>query len=269
MQQIKLITEELMHIAKATGTIILLIGQVNKDGDVAGPQALSHLVDVVMSFHGDSTQDLRILHSTKNRFGSTNESLYLSMGDRGLQPVADLSALLLKTRTQASGSALYVNREGNQTFLQEVQTLCLATNLATPRRSVTGWSSNRLQMLLAVFQKHLNINTSELDVFASVVGGVRINESGADLAYAAALLSSIYSMVLPEDMVFCAEIGLAGELRPVSRLSQRMLELKRMGIKTLVTASAAASSLQLQSSVHVHGCLDIGQLQTYLNAIKQ
>lgn len=235
MPQIRTITEMLMHASKTAGIPILLIGQVTKGGEMAGPQLLAHLVDTVLQFEGDDQHDLRILRSSKNRFGATSEVGIFAMTEGGLTEVTNPSEAFLSGRLPgAIGSTIYPALEGQRPFLVEIQALTATTPFGLPKRSASGIGLQRLSLLLAVLEKHANVKLSSLDVFANVVGGFRIDEPAADLAICLAVASSRNKAAVSEEMFFVGEVGLSGEVRAVSRLEQRLKEGEKLGFTTAI-----------------------------------
>lgn len=239
LPQIRAVTERLMHLAKTDGIPVLLIGQVTKGGEMAGPQLLAHLVDVVLQFEGDDQHDLRILRATKNRFGSTSEVGIFEMAGEGLREVKNPSAAFLAGRLSgAIGSTIYPALEGQRPFLVEIQALSAATPFGMPRRSASGIGLSRLALLLAVLEKHAGVKLAALDVFVNVVGGFSIDETAADLAVCLALASSRIKAPVPEDFLILGEVGLAGEVRAVSQLEKRLAEGEKLGFQTALVPAA-------------------------------
>ena len=219
--QVRESAAQLVRYAKQTGTAIFLVGHVTKEGALAGPRVLEHMVDTVLYFEGDSGSRFRVIRAVKNRFGAVNELGVFAMTDKGLREVSNPSAIFLSRHAKdVAGSVIMVTREGTRPLLVEVQALVDASHLSNPRRVTVGLESNRLAMLLAVFHRHGGVATYDQDVFVNVVGGVRISETGADLAILLAVLSSLRDRPLPRDLVVFGEVGLAGEIRPVQNGSQ-------------------------------------------------
>jgi DNA repair protein RadA/Sms len=229
--QVRECAARLMRFAKETGTATFVVGHVTKGGGIAGPKTLEHIVDTVLYFEGESTLDHRVLRATKNRFGSVDEIGVFRMTQGGLIAVENPSELFLGDRdATASGSAVTALLEGTRPVLVEIQALAAKAGYGTPQRVATGYDGRRLALLLAVLDKRAGLNFSQLDVFLNVVGGVRLNEPAGDLAVAAALASSIYDRSLPRDAVFLGEVGLGGEIRPVSQTERRLAEAAKMGM---------------------------------------
>jgi DNA repair protein RadA/Sms len=240
--QVRGCAHALAALAKATDTAILLVGHVTKDGSLAGPRVLEHLVDTVLTFDGERHHALRLLRSVKHRFGSTGELGLFEMGEIGLIGVPDPSGLFLGDRREGTpGSAVFPAMEGYRPLLVEVQALVVTTSLPAPRRSASGFDGARLSLLLAVLQRRVELNFGALDVYVSAVGGVRLAEPGADLAVCLALASALLGQPLPHDLVVVGEVGLGGEIRQVAHTSRRLAEAARLGFaRGLVPASAPA-----------------------------
>ncbi len=235
--QVRECAARLMHFAKSSGTTVFVVGHVTKGGGIAGPKTLEHIVDTVLYFEGDSTLDHRILRATKNRFGSVDEIGVFRMSQSGLTPVENPSELFLGDRMDtASGSAVTALLEGSRPVLIEVQALAAKAGFGTPQRVATGYDGRRLALLLAVLDKRAGISFAQLDVFLNIVGGVRLQEPAGDLAVAAALASSVYDRPLPPDAIFVGEVGLGGEIRPVSQSERRLSEAAKMGMTTAFMA---------------------------------
>jgi DNA repair protein RadA/Sms len=238
--QVRECAAQLVRLAKQRGTTIVLVGHVTKEGALAGPRVLEHVVDTVLSFEGDRHHALRLLRAVKHRFGSTSELGLFEMVDAGLQEVADPSALFLGDRhAGAPGSAVVPTMEGHRPLLVEVQGLVAPSSLAMPRRSVQGVDGNRVALLLAVLERRCHLSMAGADVYVSAVGGVRVVEPGADLAIALTLVSSLADYPLPHDVVACGEIGLAGEVRQVAHTERRLTEAARLGFTRAVVPTSA------------------------------
>jgi DNA repair protein RadA/Sms len=235
--QVRECAARLMRFAKETGTATFVVGHVTKGGGIAGPKTLEHIVDTVLYFEGESTLDHRVLRATKNRFGSVDEIGVFRMTQGGLVAVENPSELFLGDRdATASGSAVTALLEGTRPVLVEIQALAAKAGYGTPQRVATGYDGRRLALLLAVLDKRAGLNFSQLDVFLNVVGGVRLNEPAGDLAVAAALASSVYDRALPRDATFLGEVGLGGEIRPVSQTERRLGEAAKMGMSVAYLA---------------------------------
>ncbi|EKE08890.1 MAG: hypothetical protein ACD_16C00239G0011 [uncultured bacterium] len=233
VSQVRASAHELIRFAKKYGVAIVIVGHVTKEGLIAGPRVLEHMVDTVLYFEGERGHHFRILRSVKNRFGPTDEIGVFEMTDKGLQEVSNPSALFLPHRTEdVSGSCVFAGLEGTRPLLVEIQSLISPSSLATPRRAVVGWDSGRLSMILAVLEARCGLICGTRDVFLNVAGGLRISEPAADLAVAASLLSSLANTPLPRDAVFFGEVGLSGEIRPISQQEARLKEAFKLGFKS-------------------------------------
>lgn len=233
VSQVKASAHELIRFAKKYNITIVIVGHVTKEGVIAGPRVLEHMVDTVLYFEGERGHHFRILRSVKNRFGPTDEIGVFEMTDGGLQEVANPSALFLShTREDSAGSCVFAGLEGTRPLLVEIQSLIAPSSLPTPRRAVVGWDSGRLSMILAVLEARCGLACGNRDVFLNIAGGLRISEPAADLAVAAALLSSLAQSATPKESIFFGEIGLSGEIRPVSQQEARLKEAYKLGFKT-------------------------------------
>ncbi|HEX9484754.1 MAG TPA: magnesium chelatase domain-containing protein, partial [Gemmatimonadaceae bacterium] len=231
-----------------------------KGGSIAGPRTLEHIVDTVLYFEGESSLDHRVLRATKNRFGSVDEIGVFRMGQDGLAPVANPSELFLGDRTNhASGSAVTALLEGTRPVLIEVQGLAAKAGFGTPQRVATGYDARRLALLLAVLDKRAGLSFAQLDVFLNVVGGVQLHEPAGDLAVAVALASSVYDRALPHDAVFVGEVGLGGEIRPVSQVERRLAEAASLGMHTVYLAERAVPK-KVPAGIRVRGTRTVTQL---------
>jgi DNA repair protein RadA/Sms len=229
--QVRECAARLMRFAKESGTTVFIVGHVTKGGGIAGPKTLEHIVDTVLYFEGESSVDHRVLRATKNRFGSVDEIGVFRMTQGGLIPVENPSELFMGDRTStASGSAVTTLLEGTRPVLVEIQALAAKAGFGTPQRVATGYDARRLALLLAVLDKRAGLSFAQLDTFLNVVGGMRLQEPAGDLAVAAALASSVYDRALQNDAVFLGEVGLGGEVRPVSQVERRLAEAARMGM---------------------------------------
>ena len=228
--QVRACAGELVRMAKAGGPAVILVGHVTKDGQVAGPRVVEHMVDAVLSFEGERGYPFRILRAAKNRFGATDEIGVFEMGDAGLREVANPSALFLgEGKDRAPGAAVFAGIEGTRPVLVEIQALVAPSAYGTPRRAVIGWETGRLAMVLAVLEARCGIGFGNQDVYLNVAGGLRINEPAADLAAAAALISSATGVPLPQGCVVFGEISLSGEVRAVGRAEARLREAQKLG----------------------------------------
>ena len=231
--QVRTATQELIRHGKKLGVTLLIVGHVTKEGAIAGPRVLEHMVDTVLYFEGDRGHQFRILRGVKNRFGPTDEIGVFEMAGAGLIEVANPSALFLSERTEnIPGSAVLAGLEGSRPVLVEIQALVAPTSYATPKRAVVGWDSNRLSMILAVLEARCGVMMSGQDVYLNVAGGLRITEPAADLAVATALISALSGDPVPSDTVIMGEIGLAGEIRHVPQPDLRLKEAAKLGFKS-------------------------------------
>ena len=249
--QVRECSGQLMRFAKESGTSVIVVGHVTKGGGIAGPKTLEHIVDTVLYFEGEATLDYRLLRTTKNRFGSVDELGVFSMTECGLVAVPNPSAVFLAARAQGiSGSAVTALMEGTRPVLVEVQALASKSGYGTPQRVATGVDPRRLAVLLAVLERRAETSFANLDVFVQVTAGVRLNEPGADLAIAAALLSSLHNRPAPADVIFLGEIGLGGEIRPSGAIERRITEAVRLGFHRVFGSS--------RSTVQVSGASLVG-----------
>lgn len=236
VSQVRASAQMLIRYAKRTGAAVVLVGHVTKDGQIAGPRVVEHMVDAVLYFEGDGAHQFRLLRAVKNRFGPTDEIGVFEMSDGGLREVSNPSALFLGERDAwAPGAAVFAGMEGTRPILVEIQALVAPSTLATPRRAVVGWDSNRLSMILAVLDAHCGLKLGAQDVYLNVAGGLRIVEPAADLAVAAALVSSMARASLPADAVFFGEISLSGAIRPVGHEAARLKEAAKLGFTRATT----------------------------------
>ncbi len=223
--QVRASAQALIRFAKKSGTALILVGHVTKDGQIAGPRVVEHMVDAVLSFEGEGSQQFRILRAVKNRFGPTDEIGVFEMTGLGLREVHNPSELFLSERDLGTpGTAVFAGVEGTRPVLVELQALVAPTSLGTPRRAVVGWDPSRLSMVLAVLEAHCGVKLSGHDVYLNVAGGLRIQEPAADLAAAAALVSSLTNAPLPADAVYFGEVSLSGAVRPVPQMPARLKE---------------------------------------------
>jgi len=233
--QVRASAQELIRVAKRRGVVLLLVGHVTKEGMIAGPRVLEHMVDTVLYFEGERGHQFRILRAVKNRFGPTDEIGVFEMGDAGLSEVSNPSALFLaERRGDVSGAAVFAGMEGTRPVLVEVQALVAPSPLGTPRRAVVGWDSARLAMVLAVLEARCGVQIGANDVYLNVAGGLKVTEPAADLAVAAALVSSLTGEPVPADTVVFGEIGLSGEVRAVSQSDTRLKEAAKLGFSTAI-----------------------------------
>ncbi|MCR5109613.1 MAG: DNA repair protein RadA [Ruminococcus sp.] len=244
LTQVRECTNLFMHTAKDQEIPIIIVGHVNKDGAIAGPKVMEHIVDAVLYFEGERHQSYRLLRAVKNRFGSTNEIGVFEMIDKGLREVANPSQMLLAGRPHnVSGCCVACVMEGSRPILAEVQALAAKTSYSAPRRMATGFDFNRLSIIIAVLEKRLGIFMGTLDVYLNIVGGFKLDEPAGDLPVAMALYSGIMDKQIDEQLIAFGEIGLGGEIRSVSHITQRIREAERMGFKTCIIPKQSASSI--------------------------
>jgi DNA repair protein RadA/Sms len=260
VSQVRECTTELLKYAKETGVPVLLIGHITKDGSIAGPKILEHMVDTVLQFEGDRHLTYRILRTIKNRFGSTSELGIYEMQGSGLRQVSNPSEILLSQRDEElSGVAIGATLEGNRPLLVEVQALVTPSTYGTPQRSSTGFDSKRLQMLLAVLEKRSGLRLGQHDVFLNIAGGLRLEDPALDAAVCAAVVSSLNDIPVPGNVCLAAEVGLSGEIRAVSRLDQRLSEAEKLGFQEMYISQFNGRGLDLGRfglKVHPVGRLD-------------
>lgn len=233
--QVRSSAQELIRLAKRRGFVVILVGHVTKEGTIAGPRVLEHMVDTVLYFEGDRSHQFRIMRATKNRFGAADEIGVFEMTDKGLSEVTNPSALFLNDHDKdVSGAAVFAGMEGSRPVLVEIQCLIAPSSQATPRRAVIGWDSNRLAMVLAVLETRCGLAMAGSEVYLNVAGGLKISEPAADIAVAAALVSSLSGNPMPPETVIFGEIGLSGEVRAVSQLEARLKEAEKLGFTRAV-----------------------------------
>ena len=238
--QIKECTSTLIKVAKQTGIPIIIIGHITKDGNIAGPKVLEHMVDVVLNFEGDKNHQYRILRSKKNRFGSTSEIGIYEMFDKGLQIVKNPSELFTSNRDEAlSGNSTGITIDGNRSIMVEIQALVSSAVYGTPQRISNGFNSKRLNMLLAILEKKLGFKIGIKDVFINITGGIKIEDPALDLAVVSSILSSNTNLSIDSKVCFCAEIGLSGELRNVSNINLRISEAERLGYEKIIISKGS------------------------------
>lgn len=248
VSQIKTCTSELINFAKKTATPVIIIGHITKDGNIAGPKILEHMVDTVLQFEGDRNHVYRILRVNKNRFGSTNEIGVYEMNVKGLKEITNPSEILISKKNQElSGNAISATIEGMRPFMIEVQALVSTAVYGTPQRSSTGYNSKRLNMLLAVLEKRVGFRLASKDVFLNITGGISVDDTALDLAIVAAIISSNEDLVLNEKYCFAAEVGLSGEIRPVQRLEQRIAEAEKLGFSKIFISKFSKLNISTKS----------------------
>ncbi len=237
ISQIRETAAELIKFAKETATPVLLIGHINKEGSIAGPKILEHMVDVVLHFEGDRNHTYRILRANKNRFGSTAELGIYEMLSSGLREIENPSEILISEKDASlSGTAIAATLEGIRPFMIEVQALVSTAVYGTPQRSTTGYNLKRLNMILAVLEKRAGFRLGAKDVFLNIAGGLKVDDPAIDLAVVCAILSSNEDVAIPQNYCFAAEVGLAGEIRAVNRIEQRILEAEKLGFDTIIVS---------------------------------
>ena len=257
--QLRTASFDLVRYAKASGAALLLVGHVTKDGQIAGPKVIEHLVDAVLYFEGERGHHFRVLRAVKNRFGATDEIGVFEMTGKGLAEVANPSALFLGDRKSASpGTAVFAGLEGTRPLLCEIQALVSPTSYGTPRRAVVGWDTGRLAMILAVLDARAGVGIGASDVYLNVAGGLKISEPAADLAAAAALVSSFGGEPLPRDCGFFGEISLSGDIRPVPQADARLKEAAKLGFKTAFVPAGTSK---------VHGAGAAGMALTEITSV--
>ena len=235
VSQVRACSQELIRLAKKLNSALMLVGHVTKDGQIAGPRVLEHMVDTVLYFEGDRGHQFRILRAVKNRFGATDEIGVFEMTDTGLQEVANPSSLFISNQDKdVSGASVFAGMEGTRPLLVEIQGLVAPSQQATPRRAVVGWDSSRLAMILAVLDARCGLSLAGNEVYLNVAGGLRVHEPAADLAVAAALVSSISDIPVPEKSIIFGEIGLSGEIRAVGQTDARLKEAAKLGFEAAI-----------------------------------
>ena len=263
VSQIKECTSELIKFAKETATPVILIGHITKDGSIAGPKILEHMVDTVLQFEGDRNHVFRILRAHKNRFGSTHELGIYEMLGSGLREVTNPSDILISKKDEAlSGNAIAVTLEGVRPLLIEVQALVSTAVYGTPQRSATGFNAKRLNMLLAVLEKRAGFRLGAKDVFLNITGGINVDDPAIDLAVVASILSSNGDEALAKNYCFAGEVGLSGEIRPVQRVDQRILEAEKLGFEIIFVSkhnkiSLKATTIKVQLLTKIEDLVDV------------
>jgi DNA repair protein RadA/Sms len=248
VSQVRECTAEFLRFAKETNTPVFMIGHITKEGSLAGPKVLEHMVDTVLQFEGDSNHIYRLLRATKNRFGSTNEMGIYEMHGDGLREVTNPSEILITQRENpTSGVAISATVEGNRPMLIETQALSSTAAYGTPQRSSTGFDLRRLSMLLAVLEKRCGFRLAAKDVFINIAGGIKVEDPGIDLALVCGILSSNEDLPIPQNICFAGEVGLTGEIRPVSRVEQRIAEAQKLGFEKIFISSYNKKGLDLNS----------------------
>ncbi len=253
VSQVRACSNELIRFAKQRNCAVFLVGHVTKEGQIAGPRVLEHMVDTVLYFEGERGHEFRILRAVKNRFGGTDEIGVFEMRDSGLAEVTNPSSLFLSERSEAvSGAAVFAGMEGSRPLLVEIQALLSPSPMANPRRAVVGWDSGRLAMLLAVLETRCGIVLHDKEVYLSVAGGLRVTEPAADLAVAAALLSAMTDTPVPKGAIYFGEVGLSGEIRKVSRAQARLKEAEKLGFTQAFAPNTDKKGVSLGISPILH-----------------
>lgn len=253
VSQVKDCTMSLMHLSKDQGITVFVVGHINKDGAIAGPKVLEHMVDCVLYFEGDPNSSYRLLRAAKNRFGSTNEIGVFEMADIGLLEVPNPSQMLLEGRPEgASGTCVACVMEGTRPVLAEVQALVSKTTFNVPRRTADGFDFNRAVLLMAVAEKRAGMKLSAFDAYINIIGGLRLDEPGADLPVALAVASSYRDQPISDDLVAIGEVGLTGEIRSVSHMNQRLAEVARLGFKKCIIPKFGSEKLEIPKELTVY-----------------
>ena len=261
VSQIKEVTAMLLHYAKMSGVPVILIGHITKDGYIAGPKILEHIVDVVLQFEGDNKGAYRLLRSIKNRFGSTSELAVFEMTGKGLREVTNPSEMLMPMHEEGlSGTAVCVMLDGLRPFLFEVQALVSSAAYGTPQRSATGFDVRRLNMLLAVLEKRAGFKLNMKDVFLNMAGGLRVTDPACDLAVVCAVLSSNFDFAIPANICFAGEVGLSGEIRPVNQPERRVTEAAKLGFRKIFISSFTSIDNAAAKGIEVVKVADIPSL---------
>ena len=251
ISQVRVASQELIHFAKNSDAPLVLVGHVTKDGQIAGPRVLEHMVDTVVYFEGDRGDQFRILRAIKNRFGPAHEMGVFEMQGAGLMEVQNPSALFLEGReADVPGAAVFAGIEGTRPVLVEIQALATPSSLATPRRAVVGWDANRLSMVLAVLEARCGLSFAGRDVFLNVAGGLRINEPAADLAVAAAMISSLSGKPIARDTIVYGELSLSGSVRPVAQSNVRLKEAEKLGFKSAYAPKPGKGDVSKNVALH-------------------
>lgn len=253
VSQVKDCTMALMQLSKMEGITVFVVGHINKDGAIAGPKVLEHMVDCVLYFEGDQNSSYRLLRAAKNRFGSTNEIGVFEMSDKGLVEIPNPSQMLLEGRPEgACGTCVACVMEGTRPVLAEVQALVAKTTFNAPRRTADGFDFNRAVLLLAVAEKRANMRLSAFDAYINIIGGLQLDEPGADLPVVLALASSYRDTPVPDDLVAIGEVGLTGEIRGVSNIGQRLTEVARLGFNKCIIPKSGTEKLEIPEGLTVY-----------------
>ena len=265
VSQVRESTNVLMQIAKGLGITIFIVGHVTKEGNVAGPRVLEHMVDTVLYFEGDRNDTYRVLRAVKNRFGSTNEIGVFEMRREGLCEVENPSEFMLSGKPEnAAGSVVACAMEGTRPMLMEIQALICRSNFGMPRRTAAGLDYNRVNLLMAVLEKRMGLPLSNYDAYVNIAGGIRMNEPAADLGIVMAIASSYKNKPIAEDTIVFGEVGLSGEVRAVSMPEQRVAEAKKLGFKTCIVPSVTLKSIGKVDGIEVIGVSSVNQAMNYI-----
>lgn len=268
VSQVRECAARLLRYAKESGVPVILVGHINKDGAIAGPKVLEHIVDTVLQFEGDRQYLYRILRGIKNRFGSTNEIGIYEMVQRGLKEVKNPSEMLLSENRdeEMSGISIGVTIEGIRPFMVEVQALVSSAAYGTPQRSVTGFDQRRLNMLLAVLEKRARFKLSQKDVFLNIAGGLKVSDPAIDMAVIAAIMSSNFDMPIPRHTAFCGEVGLSGEIRTVTRIEQRVTEAQKLGFESIFIPKGNLKGIKDTFTIKI---IEVGKVEEVFQHIFQ
>jgi len=268
VSQVRECASVLMRMAKTTGCAVFLVGHVTKEGAIAGPRVLEHMVDVVLYFEGDRQHEYRILRAVKNRFGSVNELGLFEMRDTGMAPVENPSEMLLSERAKnVPGSCVHCAIEGSRPMLVDVQALALQSAYSAPRRTTNGFDAGRLALLLAVLEKRAGVSLFNQDVYVNVAGGLELSEPAADLALCAAVASSVRDKCIGADWAVMGEVGLAGEIRAISQCERRLAECARLGFTRAVIPRESARHIRPVDGMRVHGVETLAEALAILNCL--
>lgn len=266
--QVREATNAFMNIAKNENVAMFIVGHVTKDGAIAGPRVLEHMVDCVLYFEGDRQLSFRILRAVKNRFGSTNEIGVFDMKNEGLAEVENPSAMLLEGRsTQSSGNSIVCTMEGSRGVLAELQALVVPTGFGYPRRMASGADLNRLILMIAVLERRAGVKLSNHDVYINVAGGLKVDETAADLGICASIVSGVRDIVIPSDLIFVGEVGLGGEIRSVSQLEKRIIEASKLGFSRAIVPKHSLKGIKVPQGFEAIGVTSLAQAIHYVKSI--
>lgn len=269
VSQVRTCANELVTLAKSKNITMLIVSHVNKDGQIAGPKVLEHMVDTVLYFEGDKDYQFRIIRSIKNRFGAANEIGIFDMGDSGLMEIKNPSELFLSSRKDMiSGSVVFGGIEGTRPLFAEIQALIAPSFIPIPRRAVVGWDQNRLAMIVAILSSRYGLSLHDKDVYLNVVGGLKINEPGADLAVALALISASKDKPIPKDMMVVGELGLSGEIRMVSQIESRLKEAEKLGFTRVIVPDGIYNIKQFKKEKYKLEIIPIKHIRDLASIIK-